>query len=234
MIKHFCFSNHKMTDSAGKCVQSALKFGCDSSQLFQPYNIDMEFYEKNKSILDQDKGAGYWLWKSYFIDRVLKNSNDGDIIVYTDAGVEFVNDVQHLLSEMTHEIMLFGNGHRHGDWCKMDVLKAMNCEKFKDKDQIQASCVIVYNSAESRSFIQEWLGWCERPAFIDDTPSYFTNDKSFKEHRHDQAILTNLAYIYSLPLNRWPAQYGLRGNEKYNNKYPQVFNHHGLRNDGTR
>ena len=33
-----------------------------------------KFYKDNKKILDQDKGAGWWLWKPYYILEVLKKS----------------------------------------------------------------------------------------------------------------------------------------------------------------
>ncbi len=234
MIKHLCYSDSRMTDAAGKCLQSALKHGCDSSNHFMPCNIDPDFKEANKAVLEKDRGAGYWLWKPYFINRLMETSDPGDVIVYTDAGVEFVNDVQHLLNEMVGDIMVFGNGWRHGDWCKMDVLKAMDALPFVDEDQIQASCMIFVVSDYSLMIVAEWLEWCQHEGFIDDTPSYYTNEPTFREHRHDQAIFTNLALREGIPYNRWPAQYALRGNEKYRNKYPQIFNHHGLRNDGSR
>lgn len=234
MIKHLCFSDHRMTLSAGRCSQSALKHGCNQTVIYSPMNIDVQFNMDNEKILRQDRGAGYWLWKPYFILKELQRSNEGDIIVYTDAGVEFVNDVNLLLDEMSHEIMVFGNGWRHGDWCKMDVLKDMEGETYADYDQCQATCIILINSDYSKRFVEEWLHWCTMPDFIDDTPSKTENYKTFREHRHDQAILTNLVYREGLPLNRWPAQYKLRGNEKYKNKYPVIFNHHGLRDNGKR
>lgn len=234
MIKHLCFTDHRMTISAGKCSQSALKYGCDSTNIFMPQNIDKGFALLHSEILTQDRGAGYWLWKPYFIKRVLEKSNNGDIIVYTDAGVEFVNDVNHLLNEMEQEIMVFGNGHKHGVYCKMDVLNSMQCKQFMYEDQVQASCIIIFNSKGTRKFVDEWLRWCIKPGFIDDSDSELENVDGFIEHRHDQAILTNMCYLYGVKFNRWPAQYRLKGNEKYTNNYPQIFLHEGKRNDGTR
>ena len=130
--------------------------------------------------------------------------------------------------------MVFGNGWRHGDWCKGDVIKAMNAELYVNHDQCQASCVILRTCQYSIDFATEWLEWCCKPGMIDDSPSTEPNEPTFREHRHDQAILTNLAIKEGLTFNRWPAQYNLRGNEKYSNKYGQVFNHHGLRNNGKR
>lgn len=234
MIRHLCFSDDRMTNAARKCCESAIKHGCKTTTHFMPQHIDPAFNMDHIEILKQDRGAGYWLWKPYFILKVLQSSQDGDIVVYTDAGVEFVNDVQHLINEMTSPIMVFGNGWRHGDWCKGDVLEAMNADLYVEHDQVQASCLIIEVSEYTKAFIKEWLDWCCVPRYIDDSPSIEDNQATFREHRHDQAILTNLAIRENLTFNRWPAQYNLRGNEKYSNKYPQVFNHHGRRNDGTR
>lgn len=234
MIKHFCFSNDIMTNSAGKCIQSALKYGCDSTNHFMPRNIDKEFWTNNIQILEQTRGAGYWLWKPYFILKMLNESQNGDIIVYTDAGLEFVSNVHNLIKEMDSDIMVFGNGWRHGDWCKRDVIIEMNAELYTNHDQLQASCLILNVSEYSKRFVSAWLAYCQIPGFIDDTPSQEPNEPTFREHRHDQAILTNLAIKENLTYNRWPAQYSLRGNEKYNNKYGQIFLHLGLRNNGKR
>lgn len=234
MIKHLTFSNDCMTNAAAKCIQSALKFGCDSTNHFMPSNIDAEFYETYKHILDQERGAGYWLWKPYFILKMLEASENNELIVYTDAGIEFVADVHNLTNEMQGDIMVFANGWRHGDWCKGDVLNLMDALDYVDSQQLQASCIILRVSDYSKQFVSEWLEWCCHPNFIDDSPSLCTNEPTFKEHRHDQAILTNLVLREGIPFNRWCTQYNLKGQEIFNNKYGVVFNHHGLRNNGKR
>ena len=38
---------------------------------FSPKDIDKNFYEKFKVILNQERGAGYWLWKYYFIKNII-------------------------------------------------------------------------------------------------------------------------------------------------------------------
>ena len=45
------------------------------------------FWNKNKEfILNSSKGYGYWIWKPYLINKELEKMNDGDILVYADAG----------------------------------------------------------------------------------------------------------------------------------------------------
>ena len=47
------------------------------------------FYQQHKSILDQPRGAGYWLWKPYYILETLKKLEENDILIYADAGLFF-------------------------------------------------------------------------------------------------------------------------------------------------
>jgi len=40
-------------------------------------------------VLNQPRGGGYWIWKSYIIADALSKLNDNDILLYTDAGCSF-------------------------------------------------------------------------------------------------------------------------------------------------
>ena len=60
--------------------------------VFSTKDIDSNFYNEHIEILTQQRGAGYWLWKPYFINKVLTNVNDGDIVFYVDAGNIFLYD----------------------------------------------------------------------------------------------------------------------------------------------
>jgi len=230
MIHHITYASDNMTISGGKCCESAIKYGANKTKLYRPSDIDAKFYKENKTILDSERGAGYWLWKSYVINDALSKIEYGEILCYTDAGVLFENSIKLLLDQMQGDIMVFGNRWIHKDWCKMDVLRAMGCEQYADKEQLQASCIIVRKSDESIKFIDRWLMFCQLPGFIDDSPSQLPNLSGFREHRHDQSILTNLAYSSGLHIHFWPAQYNVRHRHNYKETYPVMFQHHRKRN----
>ena len=40
-----------------------------------------QFYKDNKKILDSPTGAGWWIWKPYYILETLKSANTGDYII---------------------------------------------------------------------------------------------------------------------------------------------------------
>jgi hypothetical protein len=232
MIQHITFASADMSISGMKCCESALANGCNRTTLYTPKDIDKAFQTKHADILNEPRGAGYWLWKPYFIDLALSSLNEGDYLVYTDAGVTFVNDISHLIGAMDSDIMVFGNRWRHGDWCRMDVLKAMGCAHETNREQLQASCIILRKSTLSVEFVSDWLYFCTLNRYITDDPSSLPNEPTFREHRHDQAILTNMALLYGLTWHWWCAQYSERYRHQYpKDTYPQMFYHHRKRNN---
>ena len=240
-IAHITFADNNMSKSAILCRDSALKHGAHHSIMFNKSCYDSLFYGLNENVLNQDRGAGYWLWKPYIIYNNLRRLNDGDILIYTDAGVEIVNNLNIIIDNMDSDVFLFGNNYKHLDWCKMDVMDFIlhDCPFTYNEDnrQVQASSIFIKNNKLSRQFVYEWLKLCQIDGFIDDCKSLSTNYHSFHEHRHDQAILTCLAYKYGIRLHWWPAEYN-NGQFVYDkhtqfskDDYPVIFHHHRKRNN---
>lgn len=238
MTRLITFTDDNMTIAAKICEMSALQNNVQEVKVYGPKDIDPKFRKANAAILDQPRGCGYWLWKPYLIDKELKKLKDGDYLIYCDAGVEIVNNVNHVIDRMTGDIWLFGNKFQHVHWCKADIIQAI-CgtgwvmdEKIK---QAQASVIILKGSDASRAFVSRWLKSCCNSQLIDDSPSVMPNHSEFKENRHDQAILTTWAYYHNMPLHWWPAMYnaGHFTYEKtgYTDTYPVLFHHHRMRNN---
>ena len=231
MIYHLSYASDNMTKSLMYCCQSALNHGCNATFHM---TIDPIFAETNKHILSQPRGAGYWLWKPYIIHRAIDWGHDGDYYVYTDAGVEFMCNIRHIIEVMEREksdVFLFGNNYQHRDWCKREVFDALGC---RDGHQVQASAMIFKVSDFALQVANEWLSWCQVDHYIDDIVYDSYQYPSFQEHRHDQAILTAVAQAHNIPLHWWPASYndGAFTYDKgtYTDNYPVIFHHHRKRN----
>jgi hypothetical protein len=240
MTRLITFTDDNMTTAADICVASALQNNVHETKIYRPKDIDAKFRKANASILDQPRGCGYWLWKPYLIDRELKRMKEGEILIYCDAGVEIINNVNHIIDRMAGDIFLFGNMFKHVHWCKADVIVTINDDWHNNpfagySQQVQASVLFIRNAEKARVFVKEWMGVCTIRGLIDDSQSNFPNHPEFQEHRHDQAILTTLAYRERItPFHWWPAMYNA-GNftyEKtgYNDAYPVLFHHHRMRN----
>jgi hypothetical protein len=233
MIHLVTYASENMTESRRICAGSALRYGVHEVHEWGDTDIlmnDYTFFCVNNNILTQSRGVGYWLWKPYCIMLQMLDCNDGDILIYSDAGVEFINSVNHIINRMDEDIFFFTNGHQNVKWCKMDVLNTILPEWDSNDKQVQASVIFFKVNQKTRDFVKEWLLWCQMPGFIDDSPSKIPNYyDGFVEHRHDQAILTCLQIKYGYKLHWWPTQYSahirIEGDD-----YPIIFNHHRLRN----
>lgn len=75
--------------------------------------------------------------------------------------------------------------------------------------QAQASVIFFRVNDYTRAFVKEWLDWClfEGGRLIDDSPSRTPNHPDFIENRHDQAILTTMAYREGIKLHEWFVKY---------------------------
>lgn len=187
-----------------------------------------EWFKKDfHEILSHPRGAGYWLWKPWVIWDAMEEP--ADIVIYCDAGIEIINSFDHLINSMEGDIMLFGNHYQHRHWCKREVFDSMGA---KDGFQVQASAMVVRVCDWSYRFLDEWLWWCKRPGYIDDS-TWIRQYPEFQEHRHDQAILTCLQQRHNLKLHWWPAVYnnGAFTYDKgtYTDTYPPIFHHHRKR-----
>ena len=53
---------------------------------------DSEYWNKHKNFIlntKHKKGHGYYIWKPYLIQKTMNKMNDGDILLYSDAGCEY-------------------------------------------------------------------------------------------------------------------------------------------------
>jgi hypothetical protein len=247
MIHLVTFADEKMSRAMALCKISAEKNGVDLVNTFIPKDIDRIFYENNKQVIDSERGAGYWLWKAYAVNEIMKHVPDNDYLIYSDAGIEFIAPVQEIINRMDEDIFFFTNGWPHVEWCKMDVLYGIlksgftiertfsgdiiNVdEKLKNIKQVQASVIFFRVNQRTRDFVKEWLLWCQMPGFIDDSPSKMQNYPTFAEHRHDQAILSCLQIKYGYKLHRWPTIYSEHlPLVQPTDNYPPLYNHHRKR-----
>lgn len=208
----------------------------DGVYVYAPDNIDNSFYEKNKTILNNTRGAGYWLWKPYVISKTLDILNDDDICFYLDAGVIATGNINVLFDICNDsEILLFENrcGNSSGDiwknnmWTKQDCFNLMNCKSndYILGNQVEASFQLYKKNSKSVSFVNEYLNFCQNEYILTDLPSITGPElPEFREHRHDQSILSLLAIKYNIKTEHPPTQWGEHldnGTRKYKTLFYQ-------------
>lgn len=73
--------------------------------------------------------------------------------------------------------------------------------------------------------------YCQMPGLIDDSPSKSPNYPTFADHRHDQAILSCVAYKYFIKGRWFPTTTNMH-QQQPGDSYPAVILHHRRRDTG--
>ena len=180
---------------------------------YSPSDIDESFYIQNKKILDLSRGAGYWLWKPYFIYRTLMEVEEGDIVFYLDSGDFFTSGIcAHLKSIISEkDMILVPSSNKQRCYTKRDcfVLMGMDTEEFWDATRVEAGIIAIKNNDNGRALVDEWLNWAKNENIITDLDNICgeQNFDCFQDHRHDQSIISNMAKKYDICLDnsirRW-------------------------------
>ena len=157
------------------------------------------FYKNNYKLLDDKRGAGWWLWKPYVILDAIEQVDEGDIVVYCDCGDMFspglIPYLEQNIGKDDLSLLLLG-GHPNRQYTKKDCFIGMDCdeEDYWNSTQLEAGFMVWKACAQSARIVNDWLKYCLDFDILNDEPSTKGEESfDFKEHRHDQSILTNLA-----------------------------------------
>jgi len=163
------------------------------------------------------KGFGWWLWKSYLITNTLDQMQENDYLIYLDATIEVLKNPLELIDNKK-DIILFNNGQSHHEYCKSECYYGMKI--YSPLDQLQANAAIqIYKNTEyTKLFLLDYFLACANLMLVNDEYDNSIQISKFKEHRHDQSILTNLAIEAGIELKSSPCQWGSKGSA--------YFNHH--------
>lgn len=204
-------------------------------QVFQygKSDLDGNFCEKNRTILDMHRGAGYWLWKPYVILKALEQIEDGSLLFYSDAGIIFLNAIDPLISVLNntkYKILLFEleDFRQNYKWTKRDCFVLMNLDRepFIGYPQILASYLMMQKNSFAIHFIKEWLSYAQDYRILTDAANEcgLSDYPEFCDHRHDQSILSLLGRKYMIDTIPDISQWGSNRSDLI-----QILYHHRLR-----
>lgn len=214
--------------------------GFDRVYEFSPSDIDPDYYEQHREILDVPRGNGLWLWKPYLIDKVLSQCSDGDIVFYADSGAFFVKKIDKLIASMgeSENIWVSDNPLLESCFTKPICFERLDCdtEEIRNSNQIQATYLMLKNCEETRQFIKQWLHYCEDYELMSPEGGLRLTEKrgnGFVAHREDQSILSLLCKKNGIQAHRDPSQQGIWTETYYSPYYTYHVPEHPLDHYGT-
>lgn len=178
-----------------------------SPEMIQDYIL------QHKDIFDISRGAGLWLWKPYIILQTLRQINDGDYVIYADAGSFYIDKVHSLIDVMKRDdvwLMPYEMPLLNRQFCKHESYVLANVPE-DNTNQICATELVVKKCLESVRFVEEWLRLCEDIRIL--SPEHFCRDieefPDFIAHREDQAVYSLMVRKYDLQVYKEPTEAGV-------------------------
>ena len=207
---------------------------------YKPKDIDHDFREKNKYILEKGRGNGYWLWKPYFLYKTLKEKLDyGDYLIYSDAAIMYVDLAQKLvdfLKEKKLDMYLHRLPHLERQYTKRDAFILLGVDQpfYAETGQFNAAFQIYRKTKFTEFFLAEYLYYAEDKRIITDDANELGvgNYDDFRDHRHDQSILSLLTKKYG-QVNANKTNLDINLIKNYQEVMPTIFCHYRQRGVGS-
>tara|TARA_R100001015_G_C4620152_1_gene177032 strand:+ start:852 stop:1589 length:738 start_codon:yes stop_codon:yes gene_type:complete len=190
-------------ESRKRVQKEAEDFGeFDSITLCNENDLDDSVKEIVKPTLEQPRGAGYWIWKPFIIQKKLKELDEGDFLIYMDMGITLNKhakknfyDLLGRAQSSNHGTICFEIGHTEKHWCVKEIFEHLECsdnETIKNTDQYYAGLLIFCKNKNLINLIDEWcdIAYNNPMLFSDELAD--DQDFEFKENRHDQAVFSVL------------------------------------------
>jgi len=196
----------RLVDSADgwfdKCIQ------------YKEEDIDTDFRTRHSQIMNCRRGYGYWMWKPYFLLKTFETMNEGDFCLYADSTAVLVSDPTALfdICAQSGGILMFSPKiYLMTTWTKADCFNMMGLteRKYLNGTVLLAAFQLYQKNERSFSFIRDYMYYCSDYQIVSDAPNIMGyNFPNFREHRHDQSILSLLAIKYEVNIRRDPSQHG--------------------------
>lgn len=223
------FADSRLHRSLDRLKSQAKLFSVfDEIYLYDENDLPSDFRKTHQyHLIKGSKGYGYWCWKPQIIKMALDKINEGDCLLYVDAGCHLnikgekrLNDYFEMVESSENGILAFQankptpenstlkyDGRKlfsqpNYQWIKGDVFEyfgVKNNEFFTRAQAIGAGIIFIKKSKSSEAVITEWLDIANNHYnLLDDSPSKSRNLDGFIEHRHDQAIWSLLCLKHNV------------------------------------
>lgn len=154
-------------------------------------------------IIKIKRGGGLWSWKPDIILSTMLKHQEGDILVYCDAGCSLYDspEWEKIWSRLEKKDLIAQRIFQKTErWTRKEVLDYFNSNTVGWKKCFQYQATVIFKVSDfSKAFVKEWRDlMIQHPEFaMDVTPE----ERKFQHHnlienRHDQTVYSALIYKY--------------------------------------
>ena len=214
---------------------------------YGPEDIDEEYRKEHEyAFILNDKRAGkFCLWRPRILKDAYSKIDEGDFLIYADAGSFYYDDVHKLIAVMDRDklnIMVFEDVNEEKKLSKRDIFVYLDADKeeFAESNQRISTFFILGKSEEATAFVEEYYRLTNEAPFLftdEDNRLGKENYEGFVDTRHNQSVLSLMTKRMGIQSYRDPSQWGIyrEAEARSNNTsdevlarstFPRIFTHH--------
>ena len=213
-IHFITYGNDRFAESKARLLKEAHEFGEFASiQGYGPENLSPEFHQSYKSIMEQPRGGGYWIWRPVIIQDALSMINEDDILIYLDAGsslnprgkerffeyIDLLNNSPEKYGTLAFQMSGNcgpGNLEIEKRWTTREIFEHFEVDpngEIANSGQYWAGGVIMKKNANLRKYMEVFLSTVlTKPLLCTDCYNNNYQIPEFRDNRHEQSITSVL------------------------------------------
>lgn len=231
MIHLITYANNRCSAGKARLLGEAHAVGWfDTITGYGPENLDSDFINRFHNILNVERGGGYWIWKPWIIKKHLDKINNGDILIYLDAGCSInpngkkrFDEYIQMLNESGVGCISFQTEHIEKKFTTKEIFEYFNVEldgKIANSGQIIGGVQIIKKTANSLRMVNLWnQAIYDNPLLITDYYNNNNQNSYFYDNRHDQSLFSVIRKMHNTILLTDEVYFQPFGNEE-SLKYP--------------
>ncbi len=198
---------------------SSINRGIDYVFNYRYSLLDPSFTKRHEKIFAKATGAGYWLWKPWIILETLKKLPENTVVLYLDSGIVIRKPITSLIDQyftpgidvvLVRDSMEIEKTIEHNTQRHVLVDLGMDRQEVLSCPGVWAAIILVRNTARARSFLQQWLQYCEKEGYLTGevvSKKHLAPHPKFSSHAHDQSLLSLTAsqhkdFVKIIPLEK--------------------------------
>jgi hypothetical protein len=203
----FGAGNKQIEEAAERLGKQALESGFfDDTEVLSVADLPSHVLNLFSPVrFEETRGFGYWSWKPFLINKKVQSLNDGDVLVYLDAGFEINKRgsgrfTYYLDFVARNDFLVFPIPYQHRFWVKPHNSLRIEVRDYF-RNQVAAGFIMLRVSDLSRRIVHRWheLAFQDSgSALTDNLEEGQSPNFGFREHRQDQSILTHVIFSENL------------------------------------
>ena len=208
-IHFITYANNVFETAKKRLISEAVNFNVFSTvKGLGPEDIPQEYMEKYGEILNMKRGGGYWIWKHIIFKETFKRINDGEYLVYLDAGCclnkhgknRFFEYIK-LLENSDYGIVNFQQSGKDNigglcmekEWTIKEIFETVDVDiesEHANSGQYLGGILIFKKNEHSKKYLEYVSNIISNNSKLV-TDEYNKNGRQiteFKDNRHDQSI----------------------------------------------